>query len=180
MGKLILVFDTSPLVHFARAGKLGVLRSLVEDFECVTTKAVFGELRGGLAPRPETAALLELDWLATVPCDELDELYLFGMYMNRLGNLARNAGEATVLAWAEAHSAAAYVDDQVACNVGRARGVAVHRTLQLVISGYRMNILNEAEASDLIKALADTDARFPHAARDDLLGWARAQHPPLL
>lgn len=67
-------------------------------------------------------------------CDDLDELYLFGQYMNRLGNLERNAGEASVLAWAEAHSAAAYVDDQVACNVGRGRGVRVHRTLQLVIS----------------------------------------------
>lgn len=180
MGRGVLVFDTSPLVHFARASKLAVLRDLVADFECVTTKAVRGELRKGVDGLPLTSSALELEWITTVPCDELDELYLFGHYMNRLGNFERNAGEASVLAWAEAHSAAAYVDDHVACNVGRSRGVVVHRTLQLLISGYRARVLNEAEACDLIKALADTDARFPQAARDDLFGWARAQDPPLL
>jgi len=85
-----------------------------------------------------------------------------------------------VLAWAEAHSAAAYVDDQVACNVGRGRGVRVHRTLQLVISAFRANILTESRAQDLIKNLADADARFPQAAREDLFGWARSRNPPLL
>lgn len=98
--KGVLVFDSSPLVHFARADKLAVLRSLVNEFECVTTKAVLGELRTGITLHPITAAALDLEWLATV--------------------------------------------------------------------------------RDLIKGLADTDARFPRAARDDLFAWAREQHPPLL
>jgi predicted nucleic acid-binding protein len=115
-----------------------------------------------------------------VSCDDLEELYRFGDYMNRLGNLKRNAGEASVLAWAEVHSAAAYIDDQVACNVGRGRGVRVHRTLQLVISAFRASILTEARARELIRSLADADARFPRAARDDLFGWARSRVPPLL
>jgi predicted nucleic acid-binding protein len=179
-GKGQLVFDTSPLNHFARAGELRALRDLVTDFECVTTKAVLGELRKGADTYPAIQDALDLDWIRIVPCDELDELYLFGQYMNRLGNFERNAGEASVLAWAEAHSAAAYVDDQVACNVGRSRGVRVHRTLQLVISAFRTGRIDESSAQSLIKSLADNDARFPAAARDDLFGWARAQHPPLL
>jgi predicted nucleic acid-binding protein len=176
----VLVFDASPLIHFARAGELGALRDLVKGFDCVTTKAVLGELRRAAERHPAIHDAVDLDWLATVPCDDLEELYLFGQYMNRLGNLERNAGEASVLAWAEAHSAAAYVDDQVACNVGRGRGVRVHRTLQLVISAFRVNILTESRAQDLIRNLVDADARFPQAAREDLIGWARSRNPPLL
>jgi predicted nucleic acid-binding protein len=178
--KSILVFDASPLNHFARAGELKALRCLVADFECVTTKAVLGELRGGVGDYPALQEAIDLDWIVTVPCDDLNELYLFGQYMNRLGNFKRNAGEASVLAWAEAHSATAYVDDQIACNVGRSRGVRVHRTLQLVINGYRVGVLSQSRAEDLIRCLADTDARFPGAARDDLFAWARSQNPPLL
>jgi len=180
MAKGILVFDTSPLNHFALAGELLVLRDLVVDFECVTTKAVLGELRKGAGDHPELEEAIDLEWMATVPCDDLGELYLFGQYMNRLGNFERNAGEASVLAWAEAHSAAAYVDDQVACNVGRSRGVRVHRTLQLIIAAFRTGKLNESKAQTLIERLADTDARFPAAARNNLFEWARSRNPPLL
>jgi len=98
----------------------------------------------------------------------------------RLGNLARNAGEASVLAWAEAHGAAAYVDDQVAYNIGRSRGARVHRTLQLIVSAVRATLLSEQRAQALVNSLADSDARFPQAARQDLFAWAQSQHPPLL
>jgi predicted nucleic acid-binding protein len=100
--------------------------------------------------------------------------------MNRLGNLERNAGEASVLAWAERHSAIAYVDDQVACNVGRGRGVRVQRTLHLIISSVRSGVLTESRAQLLVASLVDTDARFPQQAREDLFGWARSRNPPLI
>jgi predicted nucleic acid-binding protein len=180
MSNRILVFDASPLSHFARAGELKALRDIVGDFECVTTKAVISELCKGASRYPSIHDAIELEWISTVRCDDLHELYLFGKYMNRLGNIERNAGEASVLAWAEAHSATAYVDDQVACNVARSRGVRVHRTLQLIVNAYRNGVLNEVTAQALIRALADSDARFPSAAREDLFHWARSQDPPLL
>jgi hypothetical protein len=52
MAKGVLIFDTTPLNHFARAGELATLRKLVADFECVTTKAVLGELRNGADAHP--------------------------------------------------------------------------------------------------------------------------------
>jgi predicted nucleic acid-binding protein len=171
----VLVLDASPLNHFARAGHLATLRKLVAEHECVTTRAVIGELKQGAEQHPEIGDAISLDWLRVVPCDELTELYLFAQYMNHLGNNERNAGEATVLAWAEAHDAAAYVDDQVACNVGRNRGVTVHRTLHLVVNAFRRDLLTEAAAQELVQSLVDTDARFPAAAGEDLFGWARSQ-----
>lgn len=175
MDNVVLAFDTSPLNHFARAGELDALQLIVQQFECVTTKAVLAELRRGVTEYPELQSALDLPWIDVVSCDELDELYIFGQYMNRLGNLERNAGEASVLAWSEVHGAEAYVDDQVACNVGRSRGVTVHRSLRLVIEAYRSDALTEARAQQLIYSLADTDARFPAEARQDLFGWARSK-----
>lgn len=156
------------------------MRALVSDFECVTTRAVLGELQKGASRLPIIGDACDLAWLKVVSCDELDELYLFSQYMNRLGHSERNAGEASVLAWAEAHSAAAYVDDQVACNVGRGRGVRVHRTLQLVIAALKTGYFTEARAQELVRHLADAEARFPQTAREDLFGWARSRNPPLL
>lgn len=174
------MFDASPLNHFARVGELSTLRQLVADFDCVTTRAVLAELRRGSTEHPELLDATRLDWVEVVPCDDLDELYRFSQYMNRLGNLTRKAGEASVLAWAECHSASAYIDDQVACNVGRSRGVTVYRTLRLVVNAFRSGLLAEARAQELVRSLADTDARFPQQARDDLFGWARTRNPPLL
>jgi len=75
MTKGVLVFDASPLNHFARAGELPALRDLVADFECVTTKAVLGELRKGAVKHPALQESTQLAWIMTVSCDDLDELY---------------------------------------------------------------------------------------------------------
>jgi hypothetical protein len=49
-----------------------------------------------------------------------------------------------------------------------------------VAKGFRTGILGEATAQALIQSLADTDARFPAAARTNLFEWARSRNPPLL
>ena len=113
--------------------------------------------------------------LGTVACDGLETLYLVAQYLNRLGSSDRNAGEASVLAWAEANGAVAYVDDEAGCNTGRQRGVEVKRTLSLVVAGYRRGVFTEVRAQELIERLADYGARLPREAVQDLFGWARAQ-----
>jgi predicted nucleic acid-binding protein len=170
-----LVFDASPLVHFARAGEFEVLKQLVNGYRCVTTRAVRDELQRGAAKDARLHEALNVPWLETVSTDELEVLYAFAAYMDRLGNRTRNAGEATVLAWAEVHAATAFVDDQVACNVGRQRRVTVRRTLGLIIDGYRRGLFSEDRAQQLVNALAEEDARFPQEARHDLFDWARQQ-----
>lgn len=173
---LVLVLDASPLNHFARARHLATLRKLLAEHERVTTRAVMEELARSAEQFREIGDAVNLDWIQVVSCDELRELYLFAQYMNQLGNAERNAGEATVLAWAEAHGASAYVDDQVAYNIGRKRGVKVHRTLRLVVGSVRAGLLTEKSAQGLVRDLVDSDARFPAAARENLFDWARSQH----
>lgn len=152
-----------------------MLADLVDGYRCVTTQAVRQELERGAHRDPRLQPVLALPWLEIVRADALEVLYVFGVYMNRLGNQVRNAGEASVLAWAEVNGASAYVDDQVACNVARPRGVTVRRTLELIVSAVRRGLFDESRAQQLVDALVQEDARFPEAARADLFAWARAQ-----
>lgn len=170
-----LVFDSSPLNHFARADELDTLAVLVEGHRCVTTQAVHQELQRGAAVDARVGNALHLPWLELVATDDLDVLYVFSAYMDKLGHRQRNAGEASVLAWAEVHDATAYVDDQVACNVGRQQNVAIRRTLDLIVSAYKCDAFTEHQAQGLVTNLVQEDARLPQEARDDLFGWARAK-----
>jgi predicted nucleic acid-binding protein len=98
-----LVFNTSPLSHFARAGELSILEDLTSDDECFVTKAVLEELERGSVAHPELAEIRRLEWLTVVPVDSLAELQAFAEYSRRLGSGLREVGEASTLAWAETH-----------------------------------------------------------------------------
>lgn len=171
MAKLVL--DSTPLNHFTRAGRLELLVKLLDEFDCYTTSPVRQELALGAGPSSVLEDVKELDWLTIVDCISLEEMYAFSQYMNLLGNIERNAGEATVLAWAEANSALALVDDQVAYNQGRTRGVEVRRSLSLLIDGVRRGIQTEEEAQTTVRDLAGTGMYLPQEAVNDLFGWAR-------
>lgn len=170
-----LAFDASPLNHFALAGELATLEVLVRGKRCVVTEAVREEITKGLALHPELAAVERLPWLETVTLSSLEELYTFAEYLRRLGSTQRNAGEASVLAWAEVNSANAFVDDQAAYNVARSRGVTVYRTLNIILRAYRADLFTESRAQELVNALVKAGSRFPSLAQTDLFGWARQE-----
>lgn len=168
-----LVFDASPLNHFARAGELDALFTITEGYRRATTRAVLDELAEGADEYPQLAMIERLDWLEVVRTDTLPVLQAYGDYAGRLGSAVRDVGEASVLAWCEVHGAVAYTDDQAAHNVGTQRGVEVRRSLSLIIQGCRRGVYSETRAQTLVRALAKTDARLPEEAIDDLFNWAR-------
>jgi len=167
-----LVFDASPLSHFARAGFLQQLEALTKGDSCYVTDAVLDEVRRGAGTHPELQKIPDLPWLTTVRLAGLAELALFAQYARLLGSGPRDVGEATVLAWAESKGAVAIVDEQAARRAGRQRGVTVHGSLWLIARGLRGGTLTDREASSLVDALRATNARFPCAGHD-FLAWAR-------
>lgn len=174
-GQAVLVFDASPLVHFGRARRLQTLEELVAEYRCVTTRAVKDEVRKWIPTYPQLVEVLDLPWLEEVRTDSRDVLYAFAKYMDRLGDPDRNAGEASVLAWAEVNGAVAFVDDQTACDVAGRNGVDVRRTLALIVRAYTAKLMSADEAQELVRQLVDEEARLPRDAYDDLIGWAQRQ-----
>jgi predicted nucleic acid-binding protein len=158
---MVLVVDSSVLSTFARARRLPLLERLTADFERVTTTAVVWELRAGIGEHPALTDAVELTWLPARAVESLDEVRLFAAYAARLVAGTRNVGEASVLAWAEAHGAAALIDDQVAVQLGRARRVTVKRSLALIARGIRRGLLRREEGVALVDELIKAGGRFP-------------------
>ncbi|MFH1176959.1 MAG: hypothetical protein V1750_06090 [Acidobacteriota bacterium] len=169
-----LIFDTSCLSCFARAGRLALLESLTDGYRRVVTPAVLDELDRGAANYPALATVASVSWLETVRADDLQVLRTFGRYLQILGGGSRNIGEAATLAWAEQRQAIAVIDDQTAVTAARRRGVAVRRTLAVVAGGVDRGQLTEPAAVVLVDELIAGGARFPCDGRA-FIPWAREQ-----
>jgi predicted nucleic acid-binding protein len=170
----VFVFDSAPLSCFARANKLTLLEQLTSGHERVTTRAVLEEFDEGARDYPSLREVHTLAWLRVEPVDGLPELRLFAEYARSLGSGKHDIGEATVLAWAEAHHATAFTDDEVAVQLGRKRGVHVLRTLALVAGSVKQGLLSEHEAQALADELVGAGARFPFRP-GAFVAWAKGQ-----
>jgi predicted nucleic acid-binding protein len=169
-----LIFDTTPLNHFALAGRLAVLERLTASYRRVVPQAVLDELRVGETRHPPLADVRNAEWLEMVACDGLEELRVFAQYVRILGSGHRDIGEASVLAWAEVHGATAVLDERAGTQAAKARGVSVHGTLWLIVNGLNAGELSLAEAERLVDRLRDASARLPCTGAE-FFEWAKAQ-----
>lgn len=169
-----LVFDSSPLSHFARAGEIETLDEITRQHDRFVTQAVLDEVERGVPLHPRLAVIAQVTWLRSVRVDGLDELAAFAAYSRVLGAGERNVGESSTLAWAEIHTAIAIVDERAGTRRGRARNVEVHGTLWLVAHGFRCGLLTDRRVENLIDALSDTEAWFP-CQGSEFMGWARSE-----
>jgi predicted nucleic acid-binding protein len=172
---VVLGFDSSVLNSFARAKRLDVLQQLTAGHRCVVTRAVLEELDRGRAVYPQLGEVRALSWLELVVSDSLRELAAFSHYVRVLGPSDRNIGEASILAWAEVSNGVALVDDQVAVKAGKARSVAIRRSLGLVCNGLQKKVLTIERARVLVNELIDFGgARFP-CDGDAFESWAERE-----
>lgn len=108
-----LVFDNTPLSHFARAGALPVLESISAGFRCVSPAEVMQEIIRGATTYPAIAAAVSLPWIDIVELIEVEEIVAFVRYKAELGGgLERNNGEAAALAWASVHGGTVIIDER--------------------------------------------------------------------
>lgn len=154
--------DSSVLSCFARARRLATLDALTAHHHRVVTPAVLAELERGCPVHPDLAEVLTCAWLTVAEVTEPGELAVFEQYIRILGSSDRNVGESSILAWAESTGGIVLIDDEAAVQAGRARGVAVGRSLSLVVDGLKRRTLSRAEARALVDELIEPGgARFP-------------------
>ena len=122
-----LVFDTTALGHFARAGRIDELRMAVADDEPVLLAEVAAELARGVAGYPSLGSAAAGGWLKQVELEELPELAGFARYKGELGGgPERNNGEAAVLAWVSVNGGIAVIDEAAARAIGDRERLQVH------------------------------------------------------
>lgn len=164
------VFDTGPLSCFARAGRWDMLGDIVAASRCTATDVVGRELADGVAHHPSLQDVLNAEWLQRAALETSDELGLFAEYSRTL-----DAGEASTLAWAEAHDAIALVDERAGVNVAQQRGIAVHGTLWLIAETLNSRLVNERQAITIVDDMLAAHAWFPFDRDDEFIAWARGE-----
>jgi len=82
-----LIFDNTPLSHFARAGRLSTLEAIVNPYQCMIPVEVRTEILAGIAELPDLADVLTADWLNPVELSEVRELAAFARYKTQLGGI---------------------------------------------------------------------------------------------
>ena len=172
-----LVFDNTPLSHFARAGVLPVLENITASFQRIVPAEVLQELIRGIPYHPALAAAVSLPWINIVELGEA-EVLAFARYKAELGGgIDHNNGEAAVLAWASVNGGTAIIDERAGTRAGRRDNIEIHGTLWLVTNGIRSGKLSEAEAVTVIDQLAATNMALPtDGGRPHRLG-ARGRSP---
>jgi predicted nucleic acid-binding protein len=171
----VLIFDNTPLSHFARAGALPVLENITADFECIAPAEVIQELIRGVSVHPALATAISLPWINIVELTDVSEVVTFARYKAELGGgIERNNGEAAVLAWASVHGGTVLIDERAGTRAARRDNLEVHGTLWFVTNAIRSSKLPEAAAISIIDQLAATDMALPTDGAG-FLAWARTE-----
>jgi predicted nucleic acid-binding protein len=171
----VLVFDNTPLSHFARAGALPVLENITASFQRIAPAEVIQELIRGVSIHPALAAAVSLPWINIVELTEVSEIVAFARYKAELGGgVERNNGEAAVLAWASVHGGTIIIDERAGTRAARRDNIEVHGTLWFVTNAIRSGKLSETEAITIIDQLAATDMALPTDGAG-FLAWAHTE-----
>lgn len=170
-----LVFDNTPLSHFARAGAIPVLESITATFRRVAPAEVIRELIRGTPEHPALAAAISLPWIEVVELTEIEEIAAFARYKAELGGGAeRNNGEAAALAWTSVHGGIALIDERAGTRAARRDRIEVHGTLWLITNAIRSGKLSEPEAISMIDQLGGTSMALPTDGIG-FLAWAHQE-----
>jgi len=168
-----LVFDSTVLSHFARAGRLAELEAVTAADECIVPTNVLDELTKGVAAYPALGMVSAQGWLHPAEIDQFDEVVAFARYKGELGGgPERNNGEAAVLAWVTVHGGIAIIDEDAATNIGERDGLQVQGSLWLVIQGYKDKVFDRATAEGIVDDLINTGMWLPVASGAELFAWA--------
>lgn len=148
----MLVFDATPLIYLAKAGRLDV--TTCREGDCVVpaaveTEAVETGLQEGHPDARRIANAIDAGRFAVreAPATELHDRLLTNEKLSR--------ADAAVLATAAAEDGTAVMDEQYGRDVAAAEGIGTTGTAALVVHGIRTGDLDTDEARRTIDEMVD-------------------------
>lgn len=156
-----IVFDTTTVSHFARAGRLGALEAITSGHERLIPNEVAAEIQRGVSGYPAISEAFVLPWLTIVELD-FPEVVRMAAFKSELGGAPmEHLGECAVLAWVKEHGGTGIVDDSAAVAMAAHHQIPVRQTLSLIAIGHKQGILDRLTAEELVDDLAATNMRLP-------------------
>lgn len=166
-----VVFDTTALSHFARAGRLDVLEHITSGLDRVIPNEVAAEIQRGVDSHPALSSVFTTDWLTIVELDFPEVVHVATFKAELGGSPLEHLGECAVLALVRKLDGIGIVDDWAAQETATRNGLAVRNTLTLICSAYKAGVLQREAAERLVDELAATDMRLPVDGAG-LFAWA--------
>jgi predicted nucleic acid-binding protein len=166
-----IVFDTTCVSHFARAGRLEVLDLVTRGWDRVIPNEVATELQRGVADHPALSTVFAQPWLTIIELEFPEVVYAATFKGELGGSPEEHLGECAVLGWVKHHGGLAIVDDSAACATAEHHKIPVRGTLSLVVLGYKAGALDRDAVEGLVDELASTDMRLPVDGAG-FFGWA--------
>lgn len=159
-----LLIDASPLLYAARLDRLDVLGSLLEDYECLTTRAIIEEVRRNDADGEAAKRVSSAPWLGRAQTGSLDYLGAFVGWAQRLGMTPEhNIGETELCTYVDLYGGTVYMDDRQARKVAERHGLKVRGTAGLVADTCCRGAWTVSAASSFLDDLRDAGLRLPFA-----------------
>ncbi|MFW6639103.1 hypothetical protein ACOALZ_03580 [Nocardiopsis algeriensis] len=156
------MIDASPLLYSARLDRLDVLGSLLEDYTCLTTRAVVDEVERNDPAGEAAKRVRDAQWLGEADTGSLDYLGKFSDWSQRLGMTSNhNIGETTLCAYADLNGGTVYMDDRDARKVAERQGLKVRGTAGLVADACCRGTWTVGSASAFLDDLAGAGLRLP-------------------
>jgi hypothetical protein len=169
------VFDTGPLMHFARAGWLGALKFVIDPAPAFAPEAVRNELKRHAAQNSELHSVLKDEWLRAHDETDPSFLALFVDLAERLADAdGHNLGECGVLALAKSTGYTAVIDDRVAREAAKSTSVKLTGTLGLLVKAAQEGRLTVEMISSLCDDLIRTHYRLPFGP-GEFVHWAKGE-----
>lgn len=148
----MIVSDATPLLHLTRAGLLDLLPKLYD--RVITPGSVWEEVLGQGEPQSETHILQNASekWL---------EVRTLALRERRTSEALRRVapvgqGEADTIAVAEALKTPVLMDDRVAVDLARMRGIETHWTTSVVLEARQRGILDRSAARRAVEDLVSS------------------------
>lgn len=156
-----LVFDTGPLFHLAKAGRLKVLQTLTGNRKAIMSDVVHRELSKHPLSNRIIQPLLDTQSIVCHPLETGVEMEAYSRYLGKLRKGSRNKGEASVLALAETLPGIAAIDDTAGRRTARINGIEYRPTLRLLCDAVNEGRLELSLASTVVDDLLASEYWLP-------------------
>jgi predicted nucleic acid-binding protein len=175
-GKDIVALSTGPgfvcldamvPIHFNRVGRLEVLGDWFGPRVFTANVIMEQELRAALPRHPENRAILESDWLLSVPVDEIEDIQLVASLRRRWGSKDdEDRGEAEVVALCRRYGWTAIMDDDVGRKAAKEHGVPCVYMLTVILAAASCGLITPGEAWKLHYSIEQERRRAVLTAQD--------------
>ncbi|MEU3307171.1 hypothetical protein [Nocardiopsis sp. NPDC006832] len=170
-----LLIDTSPLLYAARLDRLDVLGSVLEDYECLTTRAIIEEVGRNDADGEAAKRITSAGWLGRAETGSLAYLGAFVGWAQRLGMTTdHNIGETELCTYVDLYGGTVYMDDRQARKVAKRHGLGVRGTAGLVADACCQGAWTVNAASSFLDDLRDAGLYLPFDP-GGFAGWAQSE-----